>query len=154
MNKNDQHKNNAAHAKLHEMNEHQRIEHLTDGAPVYLPYAYAGHYAATDEKATPEVQRLLGVLDDPHPVSEKPCVVVALTNGQELIVAIERLMHGKDCTECTPSWAHWDQLAAQLEPGEMISAGMGAETNAGLVTLLVDAVDLEAAGNDTTALED
>lgn len=124
--------------------QQEHLEHLTDGAPVYLPYATVGHYRRDDPAASPIVATLLQPNSGKHPYSGKPTSVVE-RDGRPLIVATDRLAHARECDHCRPTWERYEAILDELvdEPGAMVSARMTLDHDGGEYGLLVDAEDLD-----------
>ena len=121
---------------------HERVDHLSDGEPVYLPYATLGHYTRDDPAASPEVDAFHGLHPWPHPYSGKPVALIELTNGALNMVAVDRLAHAPRCSACAPTWSHLEQLLEDVPDDAGISAGIPITTDHGPALLLVDAHDL------------
>lgn len=124
----------------------ERVDHLSDGAPVFLPLVVFGHYEAHDAKASPEVARLLAYGEQAagiHPYSGKELAVVETTdNDERTVVALDRLAHDRACAECAPVWEHYEAQTVGLEPGSMLSAAATVTVAGQDAQLIVDASDL------------
>ena len=124
----------------------EHVRHLV-GSDVdgVLPYATAGHYAPSDVAASPVVATIYSesVTALTHPYNGRPAALVVMANGDELIVAVDRIAHVRGCVECEPTWAKYDEVLANIPAGAMVSAVGEIETNVGPKRLLVDAEDLE-----------
>lgn len=55
------------------------IEHFSDGQPVALPYAYAGHYPADSDAASPLIAVLYGADPAGHPFRPDSPLLLAET---------------------------------------------------------------------------
>lgn len=123
--------------------QEEHLDHLSDGAPVYLPYVAVGHYRREYPAASPVVETMLQPNTGKHPYSGKPTSLIE-SNGRNLIVATDRLAHGRECDHCRPTWERFEAILDELvdEPGAMVTGLLRCEVDGGEYDLLVDAEDL------------
>lgn len=119
------------------------IEHLSDGEPVALPYAYAGHYSRESDAASPMITVVYGVLPGGHPYRPASELLLAKTEDHGLVaVAADRMAHLGDCEQCAPTWERYRQMLVGLPADVAITGGVEIETSRGTGLLLIDAEDL------------
>lgn len=119
------------------------IDHLSDGEPVALPYAYVGHHPAESDAASPVVGVVHSVIPEAHPYRPGLELVIAeLEAGGRVAVASDRMAHANGCERCAAIWDRYRGMLVGLPDGAMITAGMEIQTGQGVATLLVDAEDL------------
>ncbi|MGP4991738.1 hypothetical protein [Glutamicibacter ardleyensis] len=128
----------------------ERYEHLSDDAPIFVPYLLAGHHNKHDVEASPGVRILT---DDqacpyalPHPVNKRLAVLVRpidATNEDDWLVTIDRISHSESCAACQPLWKNIGSRVSDLVEGEMVYASAPIDSPTGKALLVVDADDLD-----------
>ena len=119
------------------------IEHLSDGEPVALPYAYAGHHPVDSEAASPVVAVVYAADPAGHPYRpDSPLLLAETEDGGIVAVAADRMAHLSDCERCAPIWPRYSQMVVGLPSDGMITAGVEIDTPQGPGKLLIDAEDL------------
>lgn len=122
-----------------------RLDHLDDGEPVYLPYITAGHYRREQPEASPQATAFLAMSSDTHPYSSEPMSLVSTDSAGSrlLLVAVRRLAHARTCPDCASTWDELDHQLSEIPEDGAISAGLQATTEDGReVTLIVDVQDM------------
>lgn len=135
-----------------------RLDHLTDGRTVVVPFMLAGHHARDTDAASPVAGRVI-VGDDnapPHPYAGGGMLLVELcggsTDGQRIAVATERLAHLDPCPECAPLWERLRRELVGVPDDGMISGGLMIDVPGhGPSTLIVDVWDLPESAFDPGA---
>lgn len=99
-------------------------DHLFEGEPLLLPYAYLGHERATSPAAHAHVSLSIvngqGVGLTRHPYNGRYAVSVE-DRRRQFWVAVDRLAHDMSCEVCwTRLWLPLAARAAQASPGEAI----------------------------------
>lgn len=119
------------------------IDHLADGKPLALPYAYAGHAPAESAQASPRVTEVLGAANMPHPFHPgSPLHLLRLEDGSVIAATADRVAHVDGCERCAATWSEYRSRLEDLPDGAMISAALEIETDDGPGKLLIDAEDL------------
>ncbi|QZQ53751.1 hypothetical protein KZI27_00990 (plasmid) [Curtobacterium sp. TC1] len=128
-----------------------QVRHLVDSdVDAVLPYVSVGHHPKGDPAASPVVRSIFAASVETlaHPYNGRPAAVVTLTDGRDLIVAVDRIAHLRGCVTCEPIWVKYEALVDGLPDDGMLSALGEVDTSRGAMSIIVDAIDLDIADSD------